>query len=186
MALVESNPFEVGKKAPDFSLPNVVSNETNSLAQLKGDKGTVVMFICNHCPFVLHVNNELVRIANDYQSKGIHFIAISSNDVVTHPDDSPEHMKERALELGYPFPYLYDETQEIAKAYDAACTPDFYLFDKDLSAVYHGQLDSSRPGNNIPVTGTDLRTAIDLLLKGETNTNIPTQSPSIGCSIKWK
>lgn len=184
MALVESNPFAVGAKAPDFLLPNVVSGENNSLNQLKGEKGTVVMFICNHCPFVLHVNNELVKVANDYQTKGINFIAISSNDVVTHPDDSPEHMKKRSLELGYSFPYLYDETQEIAKAYDAACTPDFYLFDAALNAIYHGQLDSSRPGNNIPVTGTDLRNAMDSLLKGETNTEL--QKPSIGCSIKWK
>lgn len=184
MALVESNPFAVGTKAPDFTLPNVVNGENNSLNQLKGEKGTVVMFICNHCPFVLHVNEELVKVANDYIKQGINFIAISSNDVVTHPDDSPEDMKERALELGYPFPYLYDETQEVAKAYNAACTPDFYLFDEDLNAVYHGQLDSSRPGNDIPVTGTDLRNATDLLLKGETNTEL--QKPSIGCSIKWK
>lgn len=184
MALAESNPFSVGTKAPEFLLPNVVSGENNSLNQLKGNKGTVVMFICNHCPFVLHVNDELVKIANDYQPKEINFIAISSNDVVTHPDDSPHHMKARALELGYPFPYLYDETQDVAKAYDAACTPDFYLFDSDLKAVYHGQLDDSRPSNGLPVTGTDLRNAMDLLLKGETNTEL--QKPSIGCNIKWK
>lgn len=184
MAVTASNPFAIGTKAPDFTLPNVVSGENNSLTQLKGEEGTVVMFICNHCPFVLHVNNELVKIANDYQSKGINFIAISSNDVVNHPDDAPEYMKQRALELSYPFPYLYDETQETAKAYDAACTPDFYLFDSDLKAVYHGQLDSSRPGNNIPVTGTDLRNVMGLLLKGEANTEL--QKPSIGCNIKWK
>ena len=184
MALAESNPFSVGTKAPEFLLPNVVSGENNSFNQLKGNKGTVVMFICNHCPFVLHVNDELVKIANDYQPKEINFIAISSNDVVTHPDDSPHHMKTRAIELGYPFPYLYDETQDVAKTYDAACTPDFYLFDSDLKAEYHGQLDNSRPSNGLPVTGKDLRNAMDLLLKGETNTEL--QKPSIGCSIKWK
>ncbi len=184
MAVTESKPFDIGREAPDFSLINVVNNQKNSLAQYKGEKGTVVMFICNHCPFVLHVNDELVRVANDYKELGINFIAISSNDVVSHPDDDPEHMKKRALELNYPFPYLYDETQDVAKAYDAACTPDFYLFDAGLKAVYHGQLDSSRPGNDIPVTGSDLRNAMDLLLKGETNTSL--QKPSIGCNIKWK
>lgn len=184
MALVESNPFEIGTTAPDFSLLNVGSNERNSLSQLKGDKGTVVMFICNHCPFVIHVNSELIRMANDYMSKGIAFIAISSNDVVHYPMDGPIYMKETAEKLGYPFPYLYDETQAVAKAYDAACTPDFYLFDTGLKSVYHGQLDDSRPGNDKPLNGNDLRTAMDQLLEGKADSGL--QKPSIGCSIKWK
>jgi peroxiredoxin len=184
MALTASNPFEVGTPAPDFTLPNVVTNENSSLQQLRGENGTVVMFICNHCPYVIHVNDELVRLANDYQAKGIGFIAISSNDIENYPDDAPHLMKERALELGYSFPYLYDETQEVAKAYDAACTPDFYLFDADLKATYHGQLDSSRPNSGIPLTGEDLRNAIDHLLQGKENTT--QQKPSMGCNIKWK
>jgi len=184
MALVESNPFKIGINAPQFTLPNVVSGEDNSLDNLKGEKGTVILFICNHCPFVLHVNEELVAIANDYQSRGIQFIAISSNDVANYPQDGPEKMKEVALNLNYPFPYLYDATQEVARAYDAACTPDFYLFDADLKATYHGQLDDARPGNELPVTGEDLRNAIDNLLTNEPP--ISSQKPSIGCSIKWK
>lgn len=184
MALVESNLFEIGTAAPDFSLLNTVTEEYNNLNQLKGSKGTVIMFICNHCPFVLHVNEGLVKVANDYIHQGINFIAISSNDVVHYPQDGPVYMKEVASSLKYPFPYLYDETQEVAKAYDAACTPDFYLFDADLKSLYHGQLDGSRPGNGQPVTGNDLRNAMDLLLKGESNSF--DQRPSIGCSIKWK
>ncbi len=184
MALVESNPFGIGTKAPDFSLLNVISSEQNSLDELKGENGTVIMFICNHCPFVIHVNEALVSIANQYLEKGIAFIAISSNNIETHPQDGPEHMKEHAQKHQYPFPYLYDETQEVAKAYDAACTPDFYIFDEHLKSVYHGQLDSSRPGNDIPITGEDLRNAMDCLLMGTTNDKV--QKPSIGCSIKWK
>ena len=184
MALTASNPFETGTKAPDFSLLNVTSNETNTLAELKGEKGTVMMFICNHCPFVIHVNPELVRLANDYQKQGIAFIAISSNDVQEYPQDAPIYMKEVAAKLNYPFPYLYDETQEVAKAYDAACTPDFYVFDQELKSVYHGQLDDSRPGNGLPLTGHDLRNVLDLLIEGKANTT--QQKPSIGCNIKWK
>lgn len=184
MALVESNPFATGTQAPDFSLLNVVTNENNSLQSLKGEKGTAIMFICNHCPFVIHVNDELVRIANDYQQKGIRFIAISSNDVVNYPQDSPALMKQVSQQHNYPFPYLYDETQEVAKAYDAACTPDFYLFDADLNSVYHGRLDNATPGNHNPVSGKDMRVAIDALLSGTTNT--AEQYPSMGCSIKWK
>ena len=142
------------------------------------------MFICNHCPFVKHVNEALVKLANDYIPKGISFIAISSNDVVNFPEDSPEKMKQTAKELGYTFPYLYDESQEVARAYDAACTPDFFIYDKDLKLVYRGQLDNSRPSNGLPVTGKDIRNAFDLLLAGK---NIPAeQMPSIGCNIKWK
>lgn len=184
MALVESNPFKTGTQAPNFSLLNVVTNESNSLSSLKGEKGTVIQFICNHCPFVIHVNDELVRIANEYQAKGIRFIAISSNDVENYPQDAPALMKQVAEKLNYPFPYLYDETQEVAKAYDAACTPDFYLFDADLNSVYHGRLDNSSPGNSHPVTGKDMRLAIDALLSGANNT--AEQFPSMGCSIKWK
>ena len=142
------------------------------------------MFICNHCPFVKHVNEALVKLANDYIPKGISFIAISSNDVVNFPEDSPEKMKQTAKELGYSFPYLYDESQEVARAYDAACTPDFFIYDKNLKLVYRGQLDDSRPSNGLPVTGKDIRSAFDLLLAGK---NVPAeQMPSIGCNIKWK
>jgi thiol-disulfide isomerase/thioredoxin len=142
------------------------------------------MFICNHCPFVKHVNDELVRLGNDYKDKGIGFVAISSNDVENYPDDSPGLMKIVAQELEYPFPYLYDETQEVAKAYDAACTPDFYVFDKNLKLVYRGQLDDSRPGNDIPVTGKDLRSALNALIDGKEVSD--DQKPSLGCNIKWK
>lgn len=184
MALVTSNPFPTGTVAPDFSLLNVQTNTYNDLQSLQGEKGTAIMFICNHCPFVIHVNDELVRIANEYQKKGIQFIAISSNDVENYPQDAPERMKEVAEKLQYPFPYLYDETQEVAKAYDAACTPDFYLFDENLKSVYHGRLDNATPGNENPLTGIDMRTAMDALLAGQENK--ATQYPSMGCSIKWK
>ena len=142
------------------------------------------MFICYHCPFVIHVNNELVKLANDYKNKGIGFIAISSNNVETHPQDGPYFMKTHAQKMNYPFAYLYDETQEVAKAYDAACTPDFYLFDDKLKVTYHGQLDSSRPGNEVQTTGADLRKAIDFLLNNQSV--MTNQTPSIGCNIKWK
>lgn len=184
MALVGSNVFEIGKQAPAFTLPNVVTGADNSLSELKGAKGTVVMFICNHCPFVLHVNHQLVQLANDYKEQGFSFIAISSNDVDNYPQDGPAQMKEVALELKYPFPYLYDSTQDVAKAYDAACTPDVYLFDSELKLTYHGQLDSSRPGNGIEVTGIDLRKAIDAIVNGAPA--LTDQKPSIGCNIKWK
>jgi peroxiredoxin len=184
MALVESNPFEIGTSAPPFSLLNTVTGQIDHLNDLKGANGTVIMFICNHCPFVIHVNKELVKLANDFQSKGVNFIAISSNDVVNYPQDGPAPMKTNALNLKYPFPYLYDETQEIAKAYDAACTPDFYVFNSELKSIYHGQLDDSRPGNNIPVTGTAIRNVIHALLNHSPIDAL--QKPSIGCSIKWK
>ena len=184
MALTESNPLAIGTKAPDFKLFNTRDGLNKSLNDLKGEKGTVIMFICNHCPFVIHVNPELIRIANDYSEKGISFIAISSNNIETHPLDGPEHMKIHANELGYPFPYLYDETQEVATAYDAACTPDFYLFDGDLRSTYHGQLDGSRPGNDVELNGNDLRKAINALLNNASP--LENQLPSIGCNIKWK
>lgn len=184
MARTPSNMIPLGTVAPDFTLPDAVTGSSFSLQQLKGDTATVVMFICNHCPYVKHVNNALVQLANDYKSKGVSFIAISSNDAINYPDDSPDKMKEQALALGYPFPYLYDETQEVAKLYDAACTPDFYIFDNSLLLVYRGQLDDSRPSNDIPVTGKDMRLALDALLQ---NTPVSVeQRPSIGCNIKWK
>lgn len=184
MALTPSNSFKQGAIAPDFTLPDTISGKRLSFDDVKGESGTVVMFICNHCPYVLHINDELVHLANDYKSKGIGFVAISSNDAEKYPQDGPEKMKARAEKLGYPFSYLYDETQEVAKAYNAACTPDLYVFDKNDFAVYHGQLDDSRPGNNIPADGTDLRAVLDVLLRGDTYSGI--QKPSIGCNIKWK
>ncbi len=184
MALTESNIFELGTVALNFELTNTINNELVNLSKVKGEKGTAIFFICNHCPFVIHVNEELVKLANDYHQKGISFIAISSNDIENYPQDRPELMKELAEKLQYPFPYLYDETQEVAKAYDAACTPDLYLFDEDLKAVYHGRLDDSRPGNDKPVTGKDFRDAIDALLNDKSI--LDNQKPSMGCNIKWK
>jgi peroxiredoxin len=174
----------LGTTAPDFSLIDTKDDQIKSLNDLKGHTATLVMFICNHCPYVIHVNAQLVQLANDYKEKGINCIAISSNDVVNYPQDGPDKMKQHAKDNHYPFPYLYDETQDIAKAYDAACTPDFFLFNDELKLVYAGQLDNSRPGNDIPVTGKDLRAAMDALLNNETiNIN---QKPSMGCNIKWK
>ncbi|MEM6345946.1 MAG: thioredoxin family protein [Bacteroidota bacterium] len=184
MALVGSNSFEMGQLAPGFELYDTISGQTKSLNQLKGSQGTAIFFICNHCPYVIHVNHGLVQMANDYLPKGISFIAISSNDVKHYPQDGPERMQQVAAQLQYPFPYLYDETQEVAKAYNASCTPDLYLFDAGLKAVYHGQLDDSRPRSGVPVTAKDFRRAIDYLLKAETNPY--PQHPSVGCSIKWK
>ncbi|RYC53306.1 thioredoxin family protein [Flagellimonas olearia] len=184
MARTPSNMLALGTKAPEFELLDTVSNETLSLEKLKGKNGTVVMFICNHCPFVIHVNPELSKLGKEYQAKGIGFVAISSNDVVNYPQDAPDLMKEKAKAMEYSFPYLYDETQEVAKAYDAACTPDFYLFDANLELVYRGQLDDSRPGNGLPLTGSDLRNAMDAVLNG--NAVDSNQKPSIGCNIKWK
>lgn len=174
----------LGTSAADFRLLDTVTQKMRSLDELKGARGTVIFFICNHCPFVMHVNKELVRVANEYASKGISFIAISSNDVAHYPQDGPELMKKTALDLGYPFPYLYDETQEVAKAYDAACTPDTYLFDENLDLVYRGQLDDSRPGNGLPVSGSDLRNALNHLINKKGI--LGHQKPSIGCNIKWK
>ncbi|EDM43470.1 hypothetical protein SCB49_00435 [unidentified eubacterium SCB49] len=184
MALTPSNMLPLGTKAPDFTLIDAVTKNAISLQSIKGKKGTVVMFICNHCPFVKHVNEELVRLSNDYRVTGFGFVAINSNDVVKYPDDSPENMWKVAREEGYPFPYLFDETQEVAKLYDAACTPDFYLFDEELKLVYRGQLDTSRPGNGIPVNGRDLREAMDRILNN--TSQLKDQIPSVGCGIKWK
>lgn len=184
MAKTPSNMLALGTKAPDFSLLDTVSGNTLSLKELKSDKATVIMFICNHCPYVIHINEGLVKLATNYQSKGVNFIAISSNDATQYPQDGPEEMTEHAKVAGYPFPYLYDESQNIARQYQAACTPDFYLFNEELSLVYRGQLDSSRPGTDIPVTGEDLCQAINATLSGE-SVSIE-QKPSLGCNIKWK
>lgn len=174
----------LGTAAPDFSLPDTVSGRMISLSEVKTDKGLVVMFLCNHCPYVIHVNPEIVRVSKEYLAKGLGFVGISSNDAEKYPDDAPDKMKLVAQQLGYPFPYLYDESQAVARAYDAACTPDFYVFDKNLKLVYRGRLDDSRPRNDNPLTGRDLRTALDAVLAGEAVSEI--QYPSGGCNIKWK
>jgi len=184
MSLTPSTMLPLGTDAPDFSLPDTVSGKTVSLADVKSDTGTVVMFICNHCPFIVHIKAELAKLAVDYTARGISFVAISSNDVENFPEDAPDKMREFALQNNFSFPYLYDESQEVAKAYDAACTPDLYLFDKDLKLVYRGQLDDSRPGNGLPITGKDLRSALDAVLSGSAVS--PTQRPSTGCNIKWR
>lgn len=177
---VETVPISLGFKAPDFTLLDTQSGENKSLEELSSDVATVIMFICNHCPYVKHINQGLNELANDYQSKGVSFIAISSNDVQNYPDDSPEKMKE----MNYPFPYLYDETQQVARDYNAACTPDFSIFDGEMNCIYRGQMDDSRPGGDIPVTGGDIRAALDSVLAGTPVAEL--QKPSVGCSIKWK
>ncbi|MEM7017777.1 MAG: thioredoxin family protein [Pseudomonadota bacterium] len=184
MAATPSNMLPLGTTAPDFTLPDTVSDQTLSLQTLKSDKATLVMFICNHCPYVIHVADELVKLSQDYTPQGVSLVAISANDVDNYPADAPDKMKALANTWGNPFPYLYDESQATAKAYKAACTPDFYLFDGELKCAYRGQLDGSRPGNNTPVTGKDLRAALDNLLAGKPVD--PNQTPSIGCNIKWK
>jgi peroxiredoxin len=184
MALTESNMLPLGTAAPDFKLPDTVSGERFSLKELQSDKATLIMFICNHCPYVVHVQDELVRLAKDYQARGVSVIAISSNDVENYPQDAPDKMQALAQRLGFSFPYLYDESQEVARSYDAACTPDFYVFDGEMRLTYRGRLDASRPGSGLPVTGTDLRAALDATLEGRP---LPErQWPSAGCNIKWK
>ena len=184
MALTFTKPIALGFKAPDFELPDVVSGKMISYKDIQGEKGTLVMFICNHCPYVLHVIHELVQLGNDYIPKGIGMVAISVNDVVAYPQDSPKKMKEFAEKHSFPFPYLYDESQESARKYDAVCTPDFDLFNVENNCVYRGQLDGARPGNDVPVTGKEMRAALDKLLEGEKISR--DQTPSAGCSIKWK
>ena len=175
----------LGTIAPEFYLKDTNSAQSYfSFATIKGEKGTLVMFICNHCPFVQHVIREILLIANDYRVQGIGVVAISSNDVANFPEDSPELMTEFAFENNFEFPYLYDETQEVAKSFDAACTPDFFLFDNQNKLVYRGQLDDSRPGNGIPLSGSDLRGAIDGVIYNRIIN--PNQKPSLGCNIKWK
>jgi len=184
MARTESNMLALGTVAPEFSLMDTVSEKTMNLHAMNGEVGTLIMFICNHCPFVIHVNPEIVKMAKEFQSNGIQFIAISSNDVEKYPEDAPHFMRIKAKAENYTFPYLYDEDQTVAKAYDAACTPDFFLFDNELKLVYRGQLDDSRPGNGSPLTGIDLRNAMENLIHGKEISAI--QKPSIGCNIKWK
>jgi peroxiredoxin len=184
MARTQSNMLPLGTTAPKFKLKDSNSNFDYSYDEVKGSKGTLVIFICNHCPFVIHVIEEIVKTANDYQVNGIGTIAISSNDIIKYPQDAPELMTEFALKNKMEFPYLFDESQEIAKAYDAACTPDFFLFDTEDKLYYRGQLDDSRPGNGIPLSGSDLRGAIDDLLQNRIMSE--PQKPSIGCGIKWK
>ena len=184
MVLLESNMMPLGKQAPDFSLPDTVSGKTLSLAELKSDKATVVLFICNHCPYVIHIREKLVELANTFQAQGVQFIAISSNDADNYPADGPEKMTEFAKENQFSFPYLYDESQAVAKAYDATCTPDIFVFDADLACVYRGRFDGATPGNGVPVTGEDLSGALTALLNQDA---LPAeQIPSMGCSIKWK
>ncbi|MES2730146.1 MAG: thioredoxin family protein [Bacteroidota bacterium] len=184
MAQTASQMVPLGTLAPEFQLLDVRTNQLLTWQDVRSEVATLVMFICNHCPYVKHVQPELVRLAHDYMPKGISVVAISSNDAEKYPDDSPEKMKELADHWQYPFPYLYDETQEVARAYDAACTPDFYVFDKDMRLVYRGQLDDARPKNDLPLTGKDIRQALDCLLAGKP---VPQdQKPGIGCNIKWK
>jgi thiol-disulfide isomerase/thioredoxin len=184
MALTPSTMLPLRTPAPAFDLPEPLSGRSRSLDELRGDAGTVVMFLCNHCPYVKHVNPQLVRLAADYAAQGIGFVAISANDAAAYPEDAPPKMAEAARRLGYPFPYLYDETQGVARAYQAACTPDFYLFDPGLKCVYRGRLDASTPGNGQPLTGADLRAALDALLAGRPP--LEPQQPSVGCNIKWR
>jgi peroxiredoxin len=176
--------LELGTTAPDFALTNVVTGKTVRRDDFRGQKGLLVLFLCAHCPYVKHIEKSLGTLGKDYAGQPIGIVAISSNDAVTHPEDSPAGLKRQAATYGFAFPYLYDETQAVARAYKAACTPDIFLFDADFHLVYRGQFDSSRPGNGIPVTGEDLRSAIDTVLAGK---RVPTdQRPSIGCNIKWK
>jgi len=184
MALTPSTMLPLGIKAPDFQLPDVVSGQTISLETFAGKQALLVMFICRHCPFVKHVQAELAQIGQDYTDRGVGILAISSNNVNTHPEDAPDLLKQMAIALGFKFPYCYDETQAVAKAYKAACTPDFFLFDGNFELVYRGQLDDSRPSNDKPVTGKDLRGAIEAVLAGQPVKS--EQIPSIGCNIKWK
>lgn len=183
MARTSSTMLPLGTKAPDFSLVNV-DGRTVSLADFSDAPALLVMFICNHCPFVKHLAQALAQLTSEYMDKGVAVVAINSNDVANYPADSPEQMVREVEERGYRFPYLYDETQEVAKAYRAACTPDFYVFDRDRRLVYRGQFDDSRPDNGIPITGKDLRAALDAVLAGKQPS--PDQRPSIGCNIKWK
>lgn len=184
MARTPSVMVPLGLEAPKFELLDVKTDKLVKSEDLFGKKGTLIMFICNHCPFVKHVNQQIVQISKDYQNSGIKLIAISSNDIINYPDDSPSEMKKVAIKENFTFPYLYDETQTVAKNYGAACTPDFFIFNSSNKLVYRGQLDDSRPGNNITVTGGDIRNALESLINFEEIN--PVQKPSIGCNIKWK
>jgi peroxiredoxin len=184
MVRTPSSMAELGSAAPDFRLPDVVTDEMVSRGDAAGPKGMLAMFICRHCPFVKHVQDELAKLGRDYAKSGVGIVAISANDESGFPEDSPENLAKMSRELGFTFPYLYDETQDVARAYDAQCTPDFFLYDGNGRLVYRGQLDDSRPGNGRPVTGKDLRAALDALIGGTPVTK--DQHPSIGCNIKWK
>ncbi len=184
MALTHSTMVGLGNPVPDFQLPDVVSGKTISPDQFAGQRGLLVMFICRHCPYVVHVQQELGRLGKDYAGKPLGMMAISSNDADNYPDDRPERLRVMAQELEFTFPYCYDESQAVAKAFTAACTPDFFLFDKTWKLVYRGQLDDSRPGNGVPVTGKDLRAAIEAILAEQPVSR--EQRPSAGCNIKWK
>lgn len=184
MTKTQSNMLPLGTTAPQFSLRDVVSGNMIELKKTENSKATVIMFICNHCPYVKHISKELTQLAKDYIKLDVNFIAINSNDITNYPDDSPENMRIIAKKESFPFPYLFDETQELAKAYQAACTPDFYVFDSKFILVYRGQFDDSRPGNKIPVTGDSIRKVLDCLLN---NNDVDCeQKPSLGCNIKWK
>jgi peroxiredoxin len=184
MATESLTSIPLGTPAAEFSLPDVVTGKVVSFSELPQAKALLVMFICRHCPYVMHVRDEILRIARHYQPKGVLFIAICSNDPVAYPDDAPDKLREMAIEHDFPFPLLYDETQSVAKAYDAQCTPDFYLFDSRRRLAYHGRLDDSTPGNGIPVTGREMRLALDGVLSGQGAPAV--QKPSIGCSMKWR
>jgi len=184
MARTESTMLALGTSAPDFVLTDVATGHQVSTQAVTGPKGLLVMFICRHCPFVKHLEKALAQLGRDYETSGVGVVAISSNDAANYRDDAPHSLAEQAREFGFTFPYLYDETQDVARAYDAQCTPDFFLFDARLKLVYRGQFDDSRPGNGIPVTGRDLRAALNALIGGEPIS--PEQRPSIGCNIKWK
>ena len=181
---VPSTMLALGTRAPSFELPDVVTGRTVSIRDFDEKPALLVMFLCRHCPYVKHVRDELGRLGRDFADSELAIAAIGANDPIAYPEDAPEGLAEDAGEAGYVFPYLFDETQEVAKAYTAACTPDFFLFDRDRRLAYRGQLDASRPGNGIPVTGGDLRAAIDAVLRGEAVA--PDQRPSVGCSIKWR
>ena len=184
MSLTESTMLELGTTAPDFQLPDVVSGDTIKLDTFAGKKALLVMFICRHCPFVVHVKEELARLGRDYAAQSLGIVAISSNDAANYPDDAPPRLEAMAAEEGFTFPYCYDESQDVAKAYTAACTPDFFVFDERRKLAYRGQLDDSRPDSGLPVNGADLRAALDAVLSGQTVN--PRQRPSAGCNIKWK
>jgi len=184
MVATKSQMLTLGTEAPEFALKNTIDNNIIKLSNYVGKNGTLVFFICNHCPFVIHIREKFKRLYEEYSSRGITFIAINSNSIVTHPKDGPEHMKALAKEMEWEFPFLYDKTQEVAKVYNAACTPDFFLFDKERRLYYRGQFDDSRPRSGIPVTGEDLIKAMDMLLDGYPSPK--NQKPSLGCNIKWK
>jgi peroxiredoxin len=184
MAIESLTSIPLRTPAKEFSLPNVVTGETVSLSELPQAKALVVMFICRHCPYVVHVRDEILRVARDYRPQGVSFVAICSNDSAAYPEDSPEKLREMAIEHDFPFPLLHDESQSVARAYDAQCTPDFFVFDSDRRLAYHGRLDESTPSNGVPSTGREMRAALDAVISGREGPAV--QKPSIGCSIKWK